>query len=259
MSTPLTSARPRRRAIASCLVLIALGVAACSTAEPGPATPTPHSTLLGSAAPATASPSSAPSVTPQPTPRFTNQPDPALEALIPATIAGAKVQKPTPNEYGITPGDFGLSFGDLGLRFESLVIAFIERPRLSLFAARVSGEPTDTASLRPYLAAAGEYVGISGLHPEAWRSVVIGGKLAWKRGDDPATLQGTTLYCWSSGQYVFLLTGSSDAANMAMVKALPGQPAPTPTPRATPTPRSSTGTSGAGNPSSPASPSPSSS
>ena len=230
-------------------MLVVLGVAACSTAEPGPATPTPRSTQPGSVVPATPSPPSSPSATPEPTPRFTNQPDPALEALIPATIVGARVDKPTPNEYGITPGDFGLSFDDLGLRFESLVLAFVEKPRLSLFAARVSGAPVDTASLRPYLAAAGQYVGINGLHPEAWRAVVVGGKRAWKRGDDPATLPGTTLYCWSSGQYVFLLTGSSDAANMAMVKALPGQPAPTPTPRPSPTPRSSAATSGAASPS----------
>jgi hypothetical protein len=253
---PCAAARARRSALASCLVLV-IGLAACSTAEPGPATATPSATqnAPGSATP---SPPSTPSLTPQPTPRFTNQPDPALEALIPATIAGAKVQKPTPNEYGITPGDFGMSFGDLGLRFESLVLAFIEHPRLSLFAARVSGTPVDTSSLRPYLAAAGQYVGIAGLHPEAWHAVVVGGKQAWKRGDDPATLPGTTLYCWSSGQYVFLLTGSSDAANMAMVKALPGQPAPTPTPRPTTTPRSGAA-SGAASPSTRATTSPSAS
>jgi len=50
---------------------------------------------------------------------------------------------------------------------------------------------------------------------------------AWRRPGNP------------SGQYVFLLTGSSDAANMAMVKTLPGQPVPTPTPRPSPTPRAS--------------------
>lgn len=257
MPTPLcAAARLLRRAIASWLMLALLGLAACSTSEPGPVTPIPRATQIASAVP---TPSSSPTATPEPTPRFTNQPDPALEALIPATIAGARVEKPTPNEYGITPGDFGMSFGELGLRFESLVLAFVERPRLSLFAARVSGAPVDTTSLRPYLAAAGQYVGINGLHPEAWRAVVIGGKRVWKRGDDPATLPGTTLYCWSAGQYVFLLTGSSDAANMAMVKALPGQPVPTPTPRPSPTPRSSTTTSGGASPSTATSPSPSSS
>ncbi len=227
---------------------MSLGMSACSTAEPGPASPTPPPTHAGTSSPATI-PSTPPTATPEPTPRFTNQPDPQLEALIPATLVGARVEKPGPSEFGMTPGDFGINFGELGLRFETLVVAFVEKPRLSLFAVRVAGASVDTADLRPYLAAAGRYVGINGLHPEAWRAVVIGGKRAWKRGDDPATLPGTTLYCWSAGQYVFLLTGSSDAANMAMVKALPGQPAPTPTPRPSPTPRSSLATSGGATPS----------
>src|SRR5205823_3484353 len=145
---------------------------------------------------------------------------------------------------GMTPGDMGLKFGDLGLRFEALAVAFVEKPRLSLFAVRVEGLSVDTTALRPYLAAAGQYVGINGLHPEAWRATVIAGKRVWTRGDDPATLPGTTLYCWSAGHFVFLLTGSSDTANRAMVKALPGQPAPTPTPRPSPTPRASGGASG---------------
>jgi len=210
-------------------------MSACSTAEPGPASPTLLATHASTSSPATI-PSTPPTATPEPTPRFTNQPDPQLEALIPATIVGARVEKPGPSEFGMTPGDFGSNFGDLGLRFESLVVAFVEKPRLSLFAVRVAGAAVDTATLRPYLAAAGRYVGINGLHPEAWRSAAVGGKRVWMRGDDPATLPGTTLYCWSSGQYIFLLTGSSDAANIAMVKALPGQPVPTPTPRPSPTP-----------------------
>jgi hypothetical protein len=239
MPTPLlAAARPSRRAIAAGLLLMSLGVSACSTAEPGPASPTPLAAHGGTSPPATI-PSTPPTATPEPTPRFTNQPDPQLEGLIPATIVGARVEKPGPSEFGMTPGDFGINFGDLGLRFESLVVAFVEKPRLSLFAVRVAGAAVDTAELRPYLAAAGRYVGINGLHPEAWRSAAVGGKRVWKRGDDPATLPGTTLYCWSSGQYVFLLTGSSDAANMAMVKALPGQPVPTPTPRPSPTPHTS--------------------
>jgi hypothetical protein len=166
---------------------------------------------------------------------------------------GARVDRPAPSEFGITPGDIGLVFGDLGLRFESLAIAFVEKPRLSLFAVRVGAPSVETAALKPYLAAAGQYVGINGLHPEAWRATVVSGRQVWMRGDDPATLAGTTLYCWSAGEFVFLLTGSSDAANRAMVKALPGQPAPTPTPRPSPTPRAS------GIPPSSASPAPSAS
>ena len=234
----LAAARPSRRAVAAGLLMMSLGMSACSTAEPSPASPTPLATHVGTSSPATIA-GTPPTATPEPTPRFTNQPDPQLEALIPATLVGARVDKPGPSEFGMTPGDFGINFGELGLRFESLVVAFVEKPRLSLFAVRVAGASVDTADLRPYLAAAGRYVGINGLHPEAWRSAAVAGKRVWRRGDDPATLPGTTLYCWSSGQYVFLLTGSSDAANMAMVKALPGQPVPTPTPRPSPTPRAS--------------------
>src|SRR5207244_10895620 len=133
---------------------------------------------------------------------------------------------PPPTPPGIAP-----PVGAHAPRSESLPVAFVEKPRLSPFAARVGGAPADTATLRPYLAAAGQYVGIHGLHPEAWRATIVGGKRVWRRGDDAATLPGTTLYCWSAGQYIFLLTGSSDAANRAMVKAFPGQPAPTPPPR----------------------------
>ena len=252
----LAAARPSPRAIVAGLLLIALGTAACSTAEPGPGSPTPRATIAETGSPTPPILSSPPTATPEPTPRFTNQPDPQLEGVIPATILGARVEKPGPSEFGMTPGDFGINFGDLGLRFESLVVAFIEKPRLSLFAVRVAGPAVDTAELRPYLAAAGRYVGINGLHPEAWRAAAVSGKRVWRRGDDPATLPGTTLYCWSSGQYVFLLTGSSDAANVAMVKALPGQPVPTPTPRPSPTPHASGTTSGGAGASPPASSSP---
>jgi hypothetical protein len=230
----LAAARPPRGARV-CSLLLAVALLGCSTAEPGPSTPAPSATRATGTASPVPTLAASPSATPAPTPRFTNQPDPQLASLIPATIVGARVQKPSPGEFGITPGDIGLVFGDLGLRFQSLAVAFVEKPRLSLFAVRVSTPVVDTSALRPYLAAAGQYVGINGLHPEAWKATVVAGKRVWRRGDDPATLAGTTLYCWSAGQYVFLLTGSSDAANRAMVKALPGQPAPTPTPRPSPT------------------------
>jgi hypothetical protein len=244
MPTRLSAAaRPSGGALASGLVLMTFVLGACSTAEPGPSSPAPRATSAAGT-PTLAPTPTAPTPTPEPTPRFTNEPDPQLEALIPAVILGARVDKPPPKEFGMTPGDIGLVFGDLGLHFDTLVVAFVEKPRLSLFAVRVSGASVDTAALRPYLAAAGQYVGINGLHPEAWRATTVSGKRVWKRGDDPATLAGTTLYCWSAGQYVFLLTGSSDAANMAMVKALPGQPVPKPTPRPSATPRSSAAPSG---------------
>src|SRR5204863_6322823 len=98
----LAAARPSRRTLATYLVLVVLGSAACSTAEPSPGSPTPTSRAPGSIS-AAPTPSPIPSPTPAPTPRFTNQPDPQLEALIPATIVGARVQKPTPDEFGVTP------------------------------------------------------------------------------------------------------------------------------------------------------------
>jgi hypothetical protein len=156
-------------------------------------------------------------------------------------MAGATVIKPPTSEFGTTPGDIGEVFGELGLRFQTLVVAYIEKPRMSLYAVRLTGPPVLTSDLRPFLAAAAQYVGINGLHPEAWRPAVVSGRQAWMRGDDSATLAGTTLYCWSAGEFVFLLIGSSDGANRAMVKALPGQPAPTPTPSASASPRASGG------------------
>jgi hypothetical protein len=159
------------------------------------------------------------------------------------------VNKPSPSTYGLTPGDFGSVFGDLGLRFHSLALAYIEKPRLSLYAVRVAAPSVATAELQPYLAAAGQYLGVHGLHPEAWKSAVVGGHQVWRRGEDTATLPGTTFYCWSGGHYVFLMTGQSDVLNRAMVTALPGQPAPTPTPRPTTSPSPSGSGTGSASPS----------
>jgi hypothetical protein len=197
-------------------------VSACSTAEP---TPTPLPTVTP-----TPAPTASPTPTPLPTPRYTNAPDTALSALIPDTVDGVTVEKPAVADYAMTPGDVGGVFGDLGRRFASLVIAYVPPRRLTLLAVRVEGAPVATADLQPYLAAAAEYVGISGLHPDAWKPAVVGGHTVWTRGSDEATLPGTTLYCWSSGEYVFLIIGTSDAVNQALVSALPGEAAPTPTP-----------------------------
>jgi hypothetical protein len=212
---------PSCRPLAACVLLTAcVLLAACSTAETTPtpsASPTPAATI-----PATPSP--------LPTPRFTNAPDPALSALIPDTVDGISIQKPPVSEYAMTPGDVGGAFGDLGRRFAALVIAYVPPRRLTLLALRVDGQPVTTADLQPHLASAAEYVGIAGLHPEAWKAVVVGGHSVWTRGSDAATLPTTTLYCWSSGQYVFLVIGTTDALNRALVAALPGEAAPTPTP-----------------------------
>jgi hypothetical protein len=211
------------------VLLVGVLLAACSSTSAPSGTPG-----LPSPSGMTVAPTPSPSPTPLPTPDFTNTADPTLSALIPDTVDGAQVFKPDPTSYGVSPGDIAMPFGDIGLRFRSLVIAYVVRPRLSLYAMRVEGPSVDTADLKPYLAAAGRYIGVSGLQPDAWKAAVVNGNRVWTRGEDEATLPKTTFYCWSSGQYVFLMTGSSDATNQAMVSALPGQPAPTPTPTASP-------------------------
>ncbi len=227
MPIPLLAAlRPGRRphpAAAATLVVILL--AACSS-SPSPS----GSPSLPSPSGMTPAPTATPTPTPRPTPDYSSAPDPTLSALIPGTIGGSPVVRPDPTSFGVSPGDIGMPFGDIGLRFRSLVIAYVVSPRLSLYAMRVDGPPVDTGDLKPYLAAAGRYIGVSGLQPDAWKAAVVNGNRVWTRGEDEATLAHTTFYCWSSGQYVFLMTGSSDATNRAMVSALPGQPAPTPTP-----------------------------
>jgi hypothetical protein len=221
-AVPARAIRWRAARFAALLITGTILIGACSTAEPTP-TPVPSPTPLPTATPS-------PTPTPLPTPRYTNAPDAALSALIPDTIDGATVDKPPVADYAMTPGDVGGVFGNLGRRFASLVIAYVPPRRLTLLAMRVDGDPVATADLQPYLAAAAEYVGIAGLHPDAWKPAVVGGYTVWTRGSDEATLPGTTLYCWSSGGYVFLLIGTSDSLNQALVSALPGEPAPTPTP-----------------------------
>ncbi len=222
----LVSLRPGYRPLSAVAAgLVALLLAACSS-SPGPSA----SLSAPSASAISPAPTPSPTPTPRPTPDYSSTPDPTLSALIPDTIGSSPVVKPDPTSFGVSPGDMGMPFGDIGLRFRSLVIAYVVNPRLSLYAAGVDGPPVETADLQPYLAAAGRYIGANGLQPDTWKAAVVNGNRVWTRGDDEATLTGTTFYCWSSGQYVFLLTGSSDAANRAMVSALPGQPAPTPTP-----------------------------
>ncbi len=229
MQIPVLAAlrRGRRPLRILATILIPLLLVACaSDATPSRSAPLPSAS--GDAPAST--PTSTPTPTPRPTPDYTNTPDPTLSALIPDTLGSAPVYKPDPTSYGVSPGDVAQPFGEVGLRFRSLVIAYVVSPRLSLYAMRVDGPPVDTGDLRPYLAAAGRYIGVSGLQPDAWKAAVVNGNRVWTRGEDEATLPKTTFYCWSAGQYVFLMTGSSDATNRAMVSALPGQPAPTPVP-----------------------------
>jgi hypothetical protein len=208
----------RRRGALSLLVLLA-SVAACGSPSPSPsASATPLVTPI-------------PTPTPVPSPRFSNEDDPTLAALIPDEVAGLAVVKPPITEYAITPGDVGqAAFGELGLRFETLVIAFIRDPRLSLYAVRVDGEPVETADLEPHLATAGRYVGIAGLDPEPWELQDVAGHWVWVRPSDNATLPGTHVYTWAAEDVVFLMIGVNDEVNRALLAALPGEPPPTPTP-----------------------------
>jgi hypothetical protein len=220
--------RPRSAAGFTAFALVALVLAACTTAEP---LRTPSASAAQSAEPTprpTASPS--PTPTPIPSPRYTNEPDPALDALIPRTAGGATVVVVPPDEYGLTPGDVGEPFGDVGRYFHSLLIGYVAEPRATLYAMRVEGRDVVTNDLRPHLAEIGRYVGIAGLHPEAWHSAELPGHLVWVRPEDNATVAGTMIYTWAADEFVFLLIGVNDGVDRAIIAALPGEPAPTPSP-----------------------------
>jgi hypothetical protein len=145
-------------------------------------------------------------------------------------VAGATVQIPSITQFAITPGDIGEVYGEIGDRFRSLQLAFVSRPRLSLYAMRVNPPLPTTADLEPYLAEAARYVGIAGLHREPWTKQTIANHVVWVRPEDDATLKGTHVYTWAAGDFVFLMIGVNEAQNLAMLGGLPGEPPPTPTP-----------------------------
>ena len=219
----------RLRGAVSAMLAAAVALGACSFVEAPPSVaPTDPSTAPS--VPETPAPTPEPTPTPAPTPRFTNEPDEELAGLIPATAAGADVIVAPFDEFALTPGDIGLAYGEIGDRFSSLALAYVEQPRLTLYAMRVDGEPVETADLEPHLATAGRYVGIAGLDPEPWEEAVVDGKRVWVRPEDNATAAGTHVYTWSSGEFVFLLIGVDEAVNRALIAALRGEPAPSPTP-----------------------------
>ncbi|MDQ3881006.1 MAG: hypothetical protein M3295_08035 [Chloroflexota bacterium] len=209
----------RSRAVAPVLLAAALAAAGCSTLLDLSDSPTASPTSIASPAP-TAVPSPSPTPTPPPTPTYTNLPDAELRAVIPDAVGGMPVEKP--DAVALTPGDVGEVFGPVGKRFRSLVVAFTEEPRLTLFAMRVDPPPVTTRRLRPYLGAIGQYVGIEKPDADAWSLVEIGDKTVWTRGDDPATLVGTQIYTWVADDLVFLMVGTDEAHNTAMLAALPG-------------------------------------
>ena len=237
---PLRAARPA----SGLLVALLVAVAGCGSTSPtggpdGSSSAIPSVPSSGAPTPAPSSVAT-PVPTPSPTPSYTNPPDAELERLIPDTVAGREVHKPKSSEYGVTPGDVASAFGDLGVRFRSLALAYVEPRLLSLYALRVEGDPVTTGDLRPYLATAGQYVGINGLHPEAWKRARVAGHDVWSRPEDNATAAGTMIYTWAAdGEYVFLMIGTDGRVNRAMLKALPGDappPRPSPSPSATPAP-----------------------
>ena len=234
-TTRLASLRPA--GAASLALAAAITLAACATDDPAPS-PTPGS--LAPSADPTASveptPAPTPTATPVPIPRFTNEPDGDLAELIPAEANGLQVIVAPFDEFALTPGDIGVAYGEIGDRFASLALAYVEQPRLTLYAMRVDGDPVTTDDLEPHLATAGRYVGIAGLDSESWEAGEAGGHQVWVRPEDNATAAGTLVYTWSSGEFVFLLIGVDDTVNRALIAALPGEPAPSPTPVPTPIP-----------------------
>jgi hypothetical protein len=235
MPIPRRAAARLRLVHAPLWLVVVAGLSAACGVVPSPS-PSVIATPAGSPSPpATASPSP----TPAPTPRFTNPADPALAALIPTVLLGHPVTIPTVKEFALTPGDIGLVYGEIGDRFATLQVAFVEQPRLSLYAMRMDPPFATTADLEPYLAAAGEYVGIAGLHRDPWKLAALGDHLVWVRVGDTATIPGTMIYAWATDGYVFLMTGVNQPQNLAMLQALPGEPPPTPTPRPSPSPAGS--------------------
>jgi len=222
------------------LLAATMTLAACTASDDVPPTPEPTPTDVATATPEP-TPTLEPTPTPEPTPRFTNEPDDELTGLLPETVAGAPLVVAPIDAFALTPGDFGSAYGEIGNRFASLALAYVEQPRLSLYAARVDGEPVATEDLEPHLATAGRYVGIAGLDRDSWELVDVDGTLAWARPEDNATAAGTIIYTWSSGDFVFLLIGVNDETNRALIAALPGEPAPTPTPDPTQSPGGSRG------------------
>jgi hypothetical protein len=232
------SAEPARRSAA--ILLLATMAAACSS-SPAPSTSAPPPSDVAASAPSgTPAPTPEPTATPAPTPRFANEPDEELAGMIPTEANGVPIVVAPFDEFALTPGDIGAVYGEIGYRFTSLVLAYVEEPRTTLYAVRVDGDPVATADLEPHLETAGRYVGIAGLERDPWTSTTVGGHPVWVRPEDNATAAGTMIYTWSSGEFVFLLIGVDDAVNRAIVAALPGEAAPTPEPSA------SAGPSGAG-------------
>lgn len=232
---PLAAGRCRVVSLAFAAAVLAMTACDMSTTSPTPAASSvPPSPSIS----ATRNPTPSPTPSPSPTPRFTNEPDADLAAIIPAAVNGVPIVVAPFEEFALTPGDIAIAYGELGTRFASLALAYVERPRTTLYAVRVDGDPIATADLEPHLATAGRYVGIAGLDAAPWEAAVVAGSQVWVRPEDNATAAGTHVYTWSSSEFVFLLIGVDDTLNRALVEALPGEPAPSPAPPASNAPPS---------------------
>jgi hypothetical protein len=236
-----SSDRPlaRRARLAGAGVAVVVLLSACGNAPGSPSPAASGATVASGIASSTPrpTPEPTPSPTPLPTPQFTNPADQELTSLIPAEVGGVAVRVPPVEEFAYTPGDIAEAYGELGLRFTALQVAYVDQPRLSLFAMRADGPPVTTEELEPHLETAGRYVGIAGLVRDPWELVTIGDRVAWVRPEDNATAAGTMIYTWAAEEFVFLMIGTDDTVNRALFAALPGEAAPTPTPRPSRSPR----------------------
>jgi hypothetical protein len=235
---PFAAARLGAAATAAAVLL-----AACGTSPSSQPANSSGGLSSATAAPSGSAPSATPlttpprAATPRPTPQFTNPPDRELASLIPGRAAGERVVVPPVDDFAYTPGDIAEVYGELGLRFTALQVAYVDEPRLSLFAMRVAPPEVTTRELEPFLEEAGRYVGIAGLVREPWKLRRIGRRITWVRPEDNATALGTHIYTWAAGDVVFLMIGVDEEVNRALFRALPGEQAPssTPSPSSTPT------------------------
>jgi hypothetical protein len=239
ISAPMSISHRRRALPAATLLLLA----ACAS---GP-DPTPEASPVQATPRPTPVVTPTPTPTPLPTPSYTNPADDDLVEMIPPAVGGATVARPSVDVHGLTPGDIGEVFGEIGLHFRSLALAYIESPRLTLFAMRMDEPVAVTEDLEPHLPEIGRYVGVAGLDPDEWELEEVGGRLTWNRPGGDGTLAGTRVYTWIADDLAFLLIGVDDELNRAFIAELPGVPAPTPTPSPRPT----------GTPAAPDTPSPS--
>ena len=133
MSSHLRRRAPGNRLAVASLLVVALGLRdhAQPFSQPVPPTPSPTNAVAAHrpAQPGATDAAAHPDL---------HQPAGSeLAGLIPTRLRGATVEVPPTSEFAMTPGDFAAAYGDLGLQFRALQVAYVNDPRLSLYAARV--------------------------------------------------------------------------------------------------------------------------